>query len=137
MSLTTAKHLQQAVPEPPDPQIADGAAPASAPNRSPLPSSNPSALSAPLPAPGDAALETELKDFIIRTLCLEDITVDDIPSDMILFGEGLGLDSVDALELAIALQKTYGVTLDSKEEKTIYYLTCVKNLAELVGAERG
>ena len=50
-------------------------------------------------------LEEELKELIISTLALEDVTPGDIPSDQILFGEGLGLDSVDALELGVALQK--------------------------------
>ena len=81
-------------------------------------------------------LELELKEFIIRTLALEDVTPADIDSEMILFGDGLGLDSVDALELAVALQKTYDVTVDPKDEKTIYYLTCVRNLAELVAQKQ-
>ena len=84
----------------------------------------------------NSELEEELKGFIIRTLALEDISAEDISSDMILFGEGLGLDSVDALELAVALQKTYAVAIDPKDEKTIYYLSCIKNLAELIATTR-
>lgn len=84
----------------------------------------------------NSELEEELKGFIIRTLALEDISAEDISSETILFGEGLGLDSVDALELAVALQKTYSVTIDPKDEKTIYYLSCIKNLAELIATTR-
>ena len=49
--------------------------------------------------------ENEIKQLIIESLFLEDIEVDDIKSDEALFGDGLGLDSIDALELGIALQK--------------------------------
>ncbi|MFN8391101.1 MAG: phosphopantetheine-binding protein [Bdellovibrionota bacterium] len=79
-----------------------------------------------------AQLESELKQFIIQTLALEEVTPEDIPSDRVLFGEGLGLDSVDALELAVALQKKYGVAVDPKDKSTVFYFTNVKNLAELV-----
>ena len=81
-------------------------------------------------------LEQELKEFIIRTLELEDVTPDDIASDLVLFGDGLGLDSVDALELGVAIQKTYGVRVAAKSEETRKHFTCVKNLAEFIGANR-
>lgn len=51
------------------------------------------------------SLETELKAFIIETLNLEDISVEDIDSEEALFVDGLGLDSIDALELGVAIQK--------------------------------
>ena len=50
-------------------------------------------------------LNLELKGLIIEALGLEDVTVDDIGDDQILFGDGLGLDSVDALELGLAIHK--------------------------------
>jgi acyl carrier protein len=59
------------------------------------------------------SLECEIKALIIEALGLEDISVDDIGSDQTLFGEGLGLDSVDALELGLAIQKTYGIKIDA------------------------
>ena len=63
-------------------------------------------------------LKTELKNKIITSLNLEDITVDDINDDDHLFGEGLGLDSIDALELIVMLDKDYGIKLtDPKEGK--------------------
>ena len=80
-------------------------------------------------------LEGELKEFIVTTLALEDIQPEEIESEMILFGEGLGLDSVDALELAVALQKQYGVTIEGESEETRKHFTCVKNLAEFVASE--
>ena len=77
-------------------------------------------------------LESELKQFLIDTLALEHVTADAIDSDLPLFGEGLGLDSVDALELAVALQKKYGVAIDPKDEQTVHYMRCVRNLAAFV-----
>ena len=57
----------------------------------------------------------EVKKLIIERLKLEGITVDDIDSDAPLFGEGLGLDSIDALELVIGLEKEYGVSIPDAE----------------------
>lgn len=77
-------------------------------------------------------LEQELKQLIIDTLDLEDISVDDIASDQPLFVEGLGLDSIDALELGLALQKQYGVKLDADSEETRGHFASVKALAAFV-----
>lgn len=60
-------------------------------------------------------LKTELKHLIVETLRLEDITPDDIIDDAPLFGDGLGLDSVDALEIVVALEKAYGVIIEDEE----------------------
>ncbi len=57
----------------------------------------------------------ELKKLIIETLKLEEITPEDIADDGRLFGDGLGLDSIDALELVVALEKTYGVVIQDSE----------------------
>ena len=56
-------------------------------------------------------LELEVKQLIIDSLSLEDIEPEDIDSEEPLFGDGLGLDSIDALELGIALQKTYNIKI--------------------------
>ena len=61
-------------------------------------------------------LETELKQLIIDELVLEDVTVADIESGEPLFGDGLGLDSIDALEIAIALEERYGVKIGEDPE---------------------
>jgi acyl carrier protein len=67
------------------------------------------------------ALKQELKNKIIGILNLEDITIDDISDDDSLFGDGLGLDSIDALELIVMLDKDYGIKLvDPKEGKAIF-----------------
>ena len=64
-------------------------------------------------------LKEELKDLIITTLNLEDIKVSDIQDDEALFGEGLGLDSVDALELSLAISQKYNVVIDKSAIATI------------------
>lgn len=66
-------------------------------------------------------LKKELKEKIIEQLNLEDISSDDIADSDPLFGEGLGLDSIDALELIVMLDKDYGIKLaDPKEGKKIF-----------------
>lgn len=57
----------------------------------------------------------ELKKLIIETLKLEEISPEDIEDDGRLFGDGLGLDSIDALELVVALEKAYGVVIPDSE----------------------
>lgn len=67
------------------------------------------------------ALKQELKNKIIGVLNLEDIKLEDINDDDSLFGDGLGLDSIDALELIVMLDKDYGIKLvDPKEGKAIF-----------------
>lgn len=61
-------------------------------------------------------LTEEIKESIIRQLNLKDINPDDINSDEPLFGDGLGLDSIDALELIVMLEKQYGIRLTSAAE---------------------
>ena len=57
----------------------------------------------------------ELKELIIKALKLEDMTSDDIDNEAPLFGEGLGLDSIDALELVVALEKNYGIRIPDED----------------------
>ena len=81
-------------------------------------------------------LEQELKTLIVETLQLEDVTAADIDADAPLFGEGLGLDSIDALELGLALEKRYGVDLaDDSSEKRSHFAS-VRALADFVQAQR-
>jgi acyl carrier protein len=60
-------------------------------------------------------LKSELKHLIVETLRLEDVEPDAIKDKEHLFGEGLGLDSIDALELVVAIEKTYGVLIEDEE----------------------
>lgn len=81
-------------------------------------------------------LEQEVKQLIIDVLQLEDIAPDDIDSDAPLFVEGLGLDSIDALELGVALQKRYGISLSAESEDTRRHFASVRALAALVETNR-
>ncbi len=77
----------------------------------------------------------ELKQHLIEELNLEDITPADIDAEAPLFGDGLGLDSIDALEIILILEKNYGVRLvNSAEAKPVFY--SVKTLAEYVMQHR-
>ncbi|TDW50151.1 acyl carrier protein [Flavobacterium sp. 270] len=81
------------------------------------------------------ALKAELKNKIITTLNLEDIAVEDIADNDALFGDGLGLDSIDALELIVILDKDYGIKLvDPKEGKTIFQ--SIETMAAYIDANR-
>ncbi|MDD7474393.1 MAG: phosphopantetheine-binding protein, partial [Pseudomonadota bacterium] len=62
-------------------------------------------------------LESEIKEIIIKSLDLEDMSADDIETQAPLFGEGLSLDSIDALELGMALKKKYDLTFKSSKEE--------------------
>lgn len=62
------------------------------------------------------ALKSELKEQIIEQLSLEEVEVADIKDDEPLFGEGLGLDSIDALELIVLLDKYHGIKIDDPEK---------------------
>ena len=77
-------------------------------------------------------IESKVKDVIVSALDLEDLTAADIASEAPLFGEGLGLDSIDALELGMAVKKAFGVMFasDPAENRKIFY--SVKTLADYV-----
>jgi acyl carrier protein len=81
-------------------------------------------------------LENEIKALVIEALGLEDITPADIDNDAELFGDGLGLDSVDALELGLALQKRYGITIDPETRNMRSHFATITNLSEFVSAQR-
>ena len=80
-------------------------------------------------------LISQLKKEIIEELNLEDLTSEDIDTDTPLFGEGLGLDSIDALSLIVILEKKYGLKIETAEEgKIIFY--SVRTIAEYIKKNR-
>jgi len=81
-------------------------------------------------------LELEVKELIVDVLQLEDITPADIDSAAPLFVEGLGLDSIDALELGVALQKKYGISLSADSEDTRRHFASVQALAAMIDSHR-
>lgn len=82
-----------------------------------------------------SAITQELKEKIIAQLNLEDISVEDLQDDTPLFGDGLGLDSIDALELIVLLDKQYGIKLaDPKEGRKVF--ETVQTMAEYIEAHR-
>jgi acyl carrier protein len=82
--------------------------------------------------PEPEALHDELKKLIVDTLALEGVSAADIETDAPLFVEGLGLDSIDALELAMVLEERYGVTLDDDPDTNREVFTSVRTLALFV-----
>jgi len=81
-------------------------------------------------------LEQEVKELIIEALQLEDIGPADIDTDAPLFVDGLGLDSIDALELGVALQKKYGISLSGESDDTRRHFASVRTLAALIDSHR-
>lgn len=77
-------------------------------------------------------LENDIKELIIKSLELEDIKSSDIKDEEPLFGDGLGLDSIDALELGIALKKQYNITLSSDKDENSEYFYSVKTIADFI-----
>jgi acyl carrier protein len=78
--------------------------------------------------------EQAIKELIIEALNLEDLSPDDIDTAAPLFGEGLGLDSIDALELGVAIRRKYGVNLDIDSEEIREHFESVANLAQFVSS---
>ena len=74
----------------------------------------------------------EIKNLIVKTLDLEDISPSDIETEAPLFDEGLGLDSIDALELGLALQKRYGFKINESAEDLQEHFRSVEALANFI-----
>ncbi len=77
-------------------------------------------------------LYKEVKQLIIDSLNLEDFTVDDIETEAPLFGEGLGLDSIDALELGLAVKNKFNVNLTAENEEMKKHFYSVKTIADFI-----
>jgi acyl carrier protein len=82
------------------------------------------------------SLHAELKKLLIETLALEDTTPDEIETDASLFGEGLGLDSIDALEIAMVLEERYGVILEDDPESNQQIFESIRSLTAFVVESR-
>jgi acyl carrier protein len=81
-------------------------------------------------------LELELKKLIVDALKLEDVAPEEIDSEELLFGGGLGLDSIDALELGIALRKVYSLKIESVTESVKEHFMNVRSLAKFVRSQQ-
>ena len=81
-------------------------------------------------------LHEDLKQLIIEAVALEEMSAAEIETDAPLFVEGLGLDSIDALEIAMVLEERYGVALDDDPEKNRQVFASVRSLAAFVGENR-
>ena len=82
-------------------------------------------------------LELEVKRLIVNSLNLEDVAPEEIDSEEPLFDGGLGLDSIDGLELGMALRKTYGLKLDSVNDEVRRVFANVRSIARFIAAQRG
>ncbi len=80
-------------------------------------------------------LEKQLKEVIVESLMLEDVSPEDIDSEEALFVDGLGLDSIDALELAIAIDKKFGVRIKPDDEDTRKIFASVRSLASYLAGQ--
>jgi len=81
-------------------------------------------------------IETELKELVIFTLNLESMTPEEIKTEDPLFGEGLGLDSIDALELGVAIKKKYKVSLNVEDGSTKKHFYSIRTLADFINGSQ-
>ncbi len=84
----------------------------------------------------DNPLHEELKDLIVETLQLEDVTAAEIETDAPLFNDGLGLDSIDSLEIAMVLEERYGAVLDDDPDANREIFHNVRSLGKFVTENR-
>ncbi len=80
-------------------------------------------------------LELQIKQLIIKSLDLEDINPEDIKTEAPLFGEGLGLDSIDALELGVAIKKKFNINLSAEDQENRKHFASVQSLIEFISAD--
>lgn len=83
-----------------------------------------------------ADLERELKELVVSALSLEDIAADNIDSEEQLFGSGLGLDSIDGLELGMAIRKKYGIKPQGTKEEIRAIFATISSLARYITSQR-
>ena len=80
-------------------------------------------------------LHNELKQLIIDALNLADMSIGEIETEAPLFGDGLGLDSIDALELGLAIKKKYNIVIDADDSNTRQHFASVENLANYISSQ--
>ena len=78
------------------------------------------------------AAQLEMAELLVEALNLEDIAANEIAPEESLFGDGLGLDSIDALEIALAISQKYGVQMQAEDENTRKAFTSLATLTEFV-----
>ncbi len=81
-------------------------------------------------------LETAIKQLIIEALELEDISIEDIVTEEPLFDEGLGLDSIDALELSVIIDRQYGIKIKAEDERNAEIFSSLNALAAFISDNR-
>jgi acyl carrier protein len=81
--------------------------------------------------------ELELKELIISALHLEEVAPADIASDEPLFGDGLGLDSIDALELGVVIRQRYGIRIEAVTDEVRDHFATVRSLARFIASQQG
>lgn len=79
-------------------------------------------------------LYQDLKELIISSLNLEDMTADDIETEAPLFNDGLGLDSIDALELGLAIKNHYHININAEDEEARAHFYSVRTLGDFISA---
>jgi acyl carrier protein len=84
----------------------------------------------------NGSMEDEVKLLIIESLCLEDMRPEDIINDSPLFGEGLGLDSIDALELGMAIHNKYGISIEAGDKNVRHHFSSVATLAAFIASNK-
>ena len=84
----------------------------------------------------DTSLHEELKALIVETLALEDVTAEEIETDASLFDEGLGLDSIDSLEIAMVLEDQYGAVLADDPDVNREIFQSIRSLGKFVVENR-
>ena len=81
-------------------------------------------------------LEQEIKELIVATMSLEDIEAGDIDAEAPLFNEGLGLDSIDILEVALVVSKQYGFQLRSDDDDNVRIFQSLRSLSQHIAQHR-
>ncbi|MGH1540343.1 MAG: phosphopantetheine-binding protein [Arenicella sp.] len=79
-----------------------------------------------------SAAELKMAELLVEALNLEDVAAADIDPEELLFGDGLGLDSIDALEIALAISQEYGVQMRAEDDSTREAFSTLKSLCEFV-----